>query len=85
MAVHCDKGSCSFDISTLVQPGVYLIVGKGATNNYYDYHLGLIVYAKEKVTIKDIVTTGTSVVADSTTVTVSNSAWYTSYYLVRLA
>ena len=68
-----------------MQPGVYLIAGKGATNNCSDYHLGLIVYAKEKVTIKDIVTTGASVVADGTTVTVSNSAWYTSYYLVGLA
>lgn len=68
-----------------MQPGVYLIVGKCVTNNYSDYHLGLIVYAKEKVTIKDIVTTGANIAADGTTITVSNSAWYTSYYLVKLA
>ena len=68
-----------------MKPGVYLIVGKGATNNYQDYHLGLIVYAKDKVTIKDIVTTGANIAADGTTITVSNSAWYTNYYLVGLA
>ncbi len=68
-----------------MQPGVYLIVGKGATNDYSGYHLGLIVYAKAKVTIKDIVTTGANIAADGTTITVSNSTWYTSYYLVGLA
>lgn len=84
-AVYCDNGSASFDISTLVQPGVYLIVSKGSTNDNSDYHLGLIVYAKNKVTVKDIVTTGASIAADGTTITVSNSSWYMSYYLVRLA
>ena len=85
MAVHCDKGRCSFDISALVQPGIYLIVGKGTVNDYSDYYLGLIVYAKEKVTIKDIATTGANIAADGMTIAVSNSLWHTDYYLVGLA
>lgn len=67
-----------------MQPGVYLIVGKCSINSSTDYHLGLIAYSKEKVTIKNIVTTGTSITADGMTVTVSNSPWYTSYNLVKL-
>lgn len=85
MAVYCEKNDGSFDISALVHPGVYLIVSKGATDNGSDYYLGLIVYSKAKVTIKDIVTTRANLAADGMTITVSSSSWYTTYYLVRLA